>query len=124
MRQLKDICFVTAATERFVPGALVALGSFLKHYPGFDGDFVVVHDGLPETHRRCLAQACHGVRFETVSPELRDRLAALSAACPDFARRVGQFYCLEAFRLRGYRKVLYYDSDVLFQAPIACSCAA
>ena len=112
-------CFVTAATQRFVPGALTTLGSFLKHHPGFDGDLVVVHDALPEAHRRHLARACPGLRFETVSPELRARLAALSAARPDLAPRLGQLLSLEAFRLRGYRKVLFYDSDVLFQAPVA-----
>ena len=112
-------CFVTATTERFVPGTLVTLGSFLQHHPAFDGDLVVVHDGLPEAQRRHLAAACRGVRFEPVSPALRARLAALCTARPDFAARLGQFYSLEAFRLRGYRKVLYYDSDVLFQAPVA-----
>ena len=111
-------CFVTAATERFVPGTLVTLASFLKHHPAFDGDLVVVHHALPEAHRRHLAQACPGLRFESVSPALRDRLAALGAARPDFAPRLAQLYSLEAFRLRGYRKVLFYDSDVLFQAPV------
>ena len=112
------VCFVTATTERFVPGTLVTLGSFLKRHPRFAGDLVVIHDGLPEAPRRHLAAACRGVRFETVSPALRVRLAALCVARPDFTAWVGQFYSLEAFRLRGYRKVLYYDSDVLFQAPI------
>ena len=111
-------CFVTATTERFVPGTLVTLASFLHHHPAFDGDFVVVHDELPEAQRRHLAAACRGVRFEPVSPELRARLAALCTARPDFAARRGQFYSLEAFRLHGYRKVLFYDSDVLFRAPI------
>ena len=114
----KETCFVTAATERFVPGTLVTLASFLKHHPGFDGDLVVVHHALPEALRRHLAQACPGLRFEAVSPALRDRLAALGAARPDFAPRLAQLYSLEAFRLRGYRKVLFYDSDVLFQAPV------
>ena len=111
-------CFVTAATERFVPGTLTTLCSFLKHHPGFDGDLVVVHHALPEAHRRHLAQACPGLRFEAVSPALRTRLSALGAARPDFAPRLAQLYSLEAFRLRGYRKVLFYDSDVLFQAPV------
>ena len=64
----KETCFVTATTERFVPGTLVALGSFLKHHPGFGGDLVVVHDALPEAHRRHLSQACRGVRFEPARP--------------------------------------------------------
>ena len=116
---IPQTCFVTATTERFVPGTFVTLGSFLKHHPGFDGDLVVVHHELPQEHRRHLAAISPAVRFEPVSAQLRDRLAALTAECPRFAGRLAQFYSLEAFRLRGYRKVLYYDSDVLFQSSIA-----
>lgn len=111
-------CFVTATTARFVPGTLVTLGSFRQYHPAFDGDIVVVHDGLPEVLQQHLARACAGVRFEPVSPELRDRLDALCVARPDIAPRRGRFHTLEAFRLRGYRKVLFYDSDVLFQGPV------
>ena len=111
-------CFVTATTERFVPGTLVTLASFLKHHPAFDGDLVVIHHELPEAQRRHLREACGAVRFEQVSPEMRGRLVALRAARPEFAARLGQFYSLEAFRLRGYRKVLFYDSDVLFRASV------
>ena len=42
----------------------------------------------------------------------------LRVARPEFASRLGQFYSIEAFRLHGYRKVLFYDSDVLFQASV------
>ena len=112
-------CFVTAATERFVPGALVALCSFRQHHPGFAGDLVVIHDALPAVHRQHLEDACPGVRFEPVSAALRERLAILGAARQDLAPRLAQFFSLEAFRLRGYRKVLYCDSDVLFQGSVA-----
>ena len=30
------ICMVTVATGRFVPGALVTIGTFLKHHPRLD----------------------------------------------------------------------------------------
>lgn len=43
---------------------------------------------------------------------------ALRVARPEFAARLGHFYSLEAFRLHGYRKVLFYNSDVLFQASV------
>ena len=102
-----------------MPGTFVTLGSFLKHHPGFEGDLVVVHHELPRKHRQYLAAISPAVCFEPVSAELRERLAALTAERPDLAGRLGQFYSLEAFRLRGYRKVLYYDSDVLFQSSIA-----
>ena len=112
------VCFATAATESFVPGAVVAIGSFRRHHPGFDGDVVVIHDGLPQHQRESLQAACGDVRFEQASAELRQRLDALGAAQPRLAHRLGELLCLEAFRLTGYRKVLFYDSDVLFQAPV------
>ena len=113
-----NICLVTATTDRFVPGTLVTLSSFLTHHPRFDGDIVVIHDNLSAANRAVLTAAIDGVRFEPISPRLRAKLAGLCAARPDFAPRLAQFYSLEAFRLHGYRKVLVYDSDVLVQAPV------
>ena len=110
-----QLCFATAATERFAPGALVTVASFLERHPQFSGDLVVLHDGLPDERRRQLLNVCGRLRFEPISTELRERLDALCAARPDFAPRRGQFLSLEAFRLRGYRKVLFHDADVLFQ---------
>ena len=113
------VCFATAATESFVPGAVVAIGSFRRHHPGFDGDVVVIHDGLTQHQQESLQAACGDIRFEQASAELRQRLDTLGAAQPRLAHRLGEFLCLEAFRLDGYRKVLFYDSDVLFQASVA-----
>ena len=112
------VCLATATTESFVPGALVMLGSFLAHHPRFDGDLVIIHDALPRAARDALHAVSDRVRFEPVSPELHDRLAALGAARPELAPRLGQLYSLEAFRLHGYRKVFFYDSDVLVRAPL------
>ena len=112
-----DTCLFTVTTERFVPGTLVMLGTFLEHHPRFGGDVVIVHDGLPEALRRVLAGSFRRVRFEPVSDELRARLERL-AALPVFHDRLPNFYFLEAFRLGGYRKMLYFDSDLLFRAPI------
>ena len=113
-----DVCLVTVATESFVPGTSVLLGSFLKHHSRFAGDVVVIHDGLSQAARGLLAAVCNRVRFEPVSAALKDRLARLRTAHPAFASGLGYLYSLEAFRLRGYRKVLFYDSDVLVRAPV------
>ena len=112
-----DTCLFTVTTDRFVPGTLVMLGTFLEHHPRFGGDVVIVHDGLPEALRRALAGSFGRVRFEPVSGELQARLERL-AALPVFHNRLPNFYFLEAFRLGGYRKMLYFDSDLLFRAPI------
>lgn len=114
-----DCCFVTATTESFAPGALTAVGSFLARHPRFGGDVVVIHDGLSETSRGHLEALSDRVRLEPVAPALRERLALLPAGFNPTPGRLAQFYALEAFRLTGYRKVLFCDADVLFRGPVA-----
>ena len=48
----RDICLATTVTDSYVPGAVAMLGSFRAHHPGFDGDVVILHDGLSEARRR------------------------------------------------------------------------
>lgn len=113
------VCFATVSTPSFLPGTLVTIGSFLKAHPQFAGDVVVIHDGLPEASRDALRLACPRVRFAPVSPALRDRVVALGAASPQFVSVLSHFWRVEAYRLTGYRKVLYCDSDLLFRRSIS-----
>ena len=113
-----DVCLATAVTDSFVPGAVVMLGSFRDHHPGFAGDVVVLHDGLSEASRTVLAAVAGRVRFEPIRHALTDRAARLAAAYPGRVRPRGAFHVIDAFRLDGYHKVLFYDSDVLFQGPV------
>ena len=113
------VCFATAATEPFLPGAVVAISSFRRHHPDFNGDVVVIHDDIPQHQQEDLQAVCGDICFEQMSAELRQRVDALGAAQPRLAHRLGEFLCLEAFRLGDYSKVLYYDSDVLFRASVS-----
>ena len=54
---------LTVATEPFVPGAFVMIGTFLKAPSGFDGDAVVVQDGLSAASREMLRTAFGRSRF-------------------------------------------------------------
>ena len=119
MARTSDVCLFTVATEHFVPGAFVMIGTFLKHHPGFDGDVVVVQDGLSAASREMLRAAFGRLRFEAVSPELKGRVERLDTVRHLFRYRTASLYYLEAFRLTGYRKVLCCDSDLLFQGCIA-----
>ena len=123
MPRTGDVCLVTAVTDSFVPGAVAMLGSFRAHHPRFGGDVVVLHDSLSEESRTVLAAAGGHVRFEPVRPALLERVARLRrvARLQEAYPRVRpptMFYALDAFRFGGYRKVLYYDSDMLFQGPV------
>lgn len=110
-----DVCLAFGGTENFLPGAVVAIASFLKQHPGFGGGIVFFHDGLPEARCTALARAFPPLRFEPVNPALRGRLARLGAARPALRGKLPDFYSLEAFRVGGYRKVLYCDCDLLFR---------
>ena len=114
----RDVCLATAVTDSYVPGAVAMLGSFRAHHPGFDGDVVILHDGLSEASRRLLAAIDGRVRFEPVRPALIERVASLEAAYPGRLCASATFHAIDAFRLGGYRKVLFYDSDVLFQGSV------
>ena len=117
-RRTSALCLVTATTTDFLPGTIVTIGSFLKHHPGFDGEVVIIEDGLCEEHRELL-RTLHGcVRLVPVSSELQARIARLTAAHPDIKDRAARFFAIEALRLTGYRKVLFCDSDLLFRAPV------
>ena len=112
------VCLATVTTANFLPGTLVAIGSFLKTHPEFNGDVAVIHDDLPEKARDLLRLSFDRLRFVQVSPELRERAERLVAARPWFRRAVSHFYAFETFRLAGYRKVLFCDGDLLFRQPI------
>ena len=113
-----QVRLATVATERFVPGALVLIGSFLRRHPGFAGEIVVIHDGLSEEARAVLAATSDAVRFAPVSPVLRGRADRLCAALTRLRMNPAQFWMFEAFRLTGAAKLLLCDSDLLFRAPV------
>ena len=117
-RRLSDVCVALGTTESFLPGAVVAVASFLKQHPGFGGGIVLFHDGLPEARCAALERAFPPLRCELVNPALRERCARLGAARPELRGKLPDFYSLEAFRIEGYRKVLYADCDLLFQRPM------
>ena len=111
-------CMVTVTTKGFVPGTLVTLHSFLKHNRWFRGDIVIIHDQLDPRYRKRLERLSDQVRFMPVSPLLTSCIQRLVAFRPDIQPRQARFFSLDTFRLRGYDKVLFCDSDLLFRGSI------
>ena len=96
-RRSEDVCLVTATTEGFVPGALTAVGSFLERHPRFDGDVVVIHDGLSHEARGYLEALSDRLRLEPVAPALQNRLAGLPDDFNPSPGRCAQFYSWRHF---------------------------
>ena len=116
--QGQPVRLATATTERYVPGTLVLIDSFLRRHPGFDGEVVVIHDDLPGQARAVLAATSDAVRFVPVPPALRERAERLCAALAPLPMHPAQFWILEAFRLAGAARLLLCDGDLLFRAPV------
>ena len=110
---LKD-CIATVTSSGYIPATLVMIGSFLEHNHWFTGDIVIIHDNLPEEDRDLLS-CFKNIIFLQVSEALNGKLETLNQEVPErgLGHKFARFYSLEAFRLTGYRKVLFLDSDML-----------
>lgn len=102
---------VTVTDEAFLIGTEVMIHCFLEHDPWFEGDLVVIHDGLPDDARRRL-EALYPVTFLAVSDTLKSRVAELYSAIPKLSGITARFHKLELFRLTGYDRLVFLDSDL------------
>ena len=108
------VCLATVSSQRFLPGTLVMIHSFLKWNPAFDGEIVILHEDLPEAARGALSGIGCRISFRKTSPELAARIADLVASRPLLAERRARFLSLDAFGLSGHDRILLCDSDILF----------
>jgi len=111
-------CLVTISDAAFSIATEVLLYSFLKYNPWFQGDLIVIADGLPAAHRARLARL-GPVTFLPPDPHLKDKTRALSAKLPELQEVYRRFYSFEVFRLSDYRRVVYLDSDIYCAGDIA-----
>lgn len=111
-------CIATVTTDDYLPGTVVTLASFLAQHPGFDGDVVVIHDGLSERGAAVLSALAPDLRLLPVSPGLKQHLHRLGEAHPRFRPTLMHWHILEAYLLTEYAKVLLVDGDLLFRQPI------
>lgn len=109
----KKTALVTVSNPSFLAGTMVMLHSFRRHNPWFEGEILVIHDDLQESHQEYL-RALDKVQFHKVGTDLAQRVEGLLPEYPDYARRKAQFYSLEMVRLSGYDQILFMDSDTLF----------
>ena len=123
---MKEFCLVTVTSETFIPGTLVMIHSFLKHNPWFkriQGDIVILHDSVPDS-LRTLADVFDRVTWLQVSSELKQTIADLCEGVPELRlhTRSPRFFSLDLFRLSGYSRVLFCDSDLLFLKSVEDLC--
>lgn len=103
---------VTVTNALYIEGTEVLFQSFLQNNPGFEGDLLVIHDGLSKLLQERLLQL-FPITFVNVSSELKGSVKKLVAQQPHYANRYARFWSLEAFNLQKYETVLFMDSDTL-----------
>lgn len=108
----KPHCLVTITSSDFVPGTLVMLYSFFKHNKWFDGDVIIYACDLNLQEKQML-ERFPNVIFAEPEKDLSDAIERVVAVSPQLGPRKMIFYSLNIFRLKGYNRYLYIDSDVL-----------
>lgn len=103
---------VTVCSDRYLPGALVALQSFTERFRGFASyPLTVLHapDAAPlsDHGRRAISTVAPQARYAKVS-----QAKYVTAACPTPSHRAA-FLTLEIFRPRDVDKVFFFDCDTL-----------
>lgn len=109
----------TVTSDGFIAGTLVVLDSFRRTNPWFAGDLIVLHDGLSESSATQLKRLFPEAMLKSASEDLSERLDVLVAARPELAGRRARFLSLDAFGIEGYDRLLFCDSDMVFQGDFA-----
>jgi lipopolysaccharide biosynthesis glycosyltransferase len=105
---------VTVSNDKFIKGVLVLFYSFHKHNPWFDGDYVVISDGISEANIRYLRRKLDvKLKVVTARPDIHRNVAALAQTVTHLQDKASRFYSITAFGLSDYDKVLFLDSDML-----------
>lgn len=110
----QKIGLATVVSENFLPGALVMIDSFLENNAWFDGDIIVIHEGLSDHAGEQLIGGFPNVSMHQVSPELSTRLDAVSSVVDWIEIRRLQFGSLEILSFDQYDRIIFCDSDLLF----------
>ncbi len=110
--QNEKTCLVTVTSEDYVQWSLTMIYSFVKSNDWFTGDIVLICNHLPDELKQRFLVFQH-VRFVQPSDLLLKKISDLCTHIPAFSRLSPLFYSLETFKLSGYSKVLFLDSDML-----------
>ena len=105
-------CLATVTTESYFQWTMTMLHSFVSSNPWFGGNIVVICHDLPAEMGADL-HMFDRVSLVEPSNDLSQRLIVFGNAMPEFKDKTARFYSLEIFRMAGYDKLLFLDSDMI-----------
>ena len=105
-------CLATVTTENYFQWTMTMLYSFVKTNPWFKGDIVIICKDLPAMMAGDL-NLFERVKLVQPSAPLLGRLVKFGNSMTGFLDKIARFHSLEIFRLTGYDKLLFLDSDMV-----------
>jgi len=112
MSDTSKYCLATVTTENYFQWTMTMLYSFVKNNPWFEGDIVIICKDLPPEMKGDLC-FFKKVKFIEPSVELLRQIDLLAGEFPKFKDISARFLSLEIFRMQGYKKLLFLDSDMI-----------
>ena len=103
---------VTVCSPEFFLGTKVLIQSFLKENSWYEGEIIVINDGLTSYQKNELEERFN-VSFVEIGAGLNDKITHLIKVFPHFHHFKSRFYSLECFSFQNYDKILFCDSDLL-----------
>lgn len=113
------IAISTVTSDGFLAGTCVAIHSFLRANPSFDGNIIIIFDRLSAEGRNVLLANFPNVILREVSAQFRTALDRLVDVVPSLARRRDRFLSLDVFALDEFDQVLFFDSDTVFTRDVS-----
>lgn len=112
MNTQPSYCVASVTSKDYFQWTMTMLFSFVENNSWYKGDFIIICKDLPDEMKEDL-KMFGKVFFLEPSDGMMSRMETLALQLPAYKRIVNRFLSLETFRIKGYERVLYLDSDLL-----------
>jgi lipopolysaccharide biosynthesis glycosyltransferase len=112
MKNQPSYCVATVTSKDYFQWTMTMLFSFVESNPWYQGDFIIIGRELPAGMKEDL-KMFGKVCFLEPSEAMISRIDRFILQLPSFRNIMPRFLSLETFRIKGYDKILFLDSDLL-----------
>ena len=117
-KEHKDCAIFTICTTSYLIGTEILLYSFLRQNRTFKGKIFVLLE-KPDQEIVHRLKIFPNIEFLHPSPPLIEKLESLAKLDPAMKPHLLYFYCFEMFKLEGFERIIYLDSDILCKKDIS-----
>ena len=111
---MKKYALTTLVDDNYMIGTKVLINSFLKYNKWFDEDIVVLDNKLSDNNKEQCISWYKKISFVPVDCSSYPSFPAATSP-----RLHSAYYTLEALNLKGYNRIVFFDSDILVLGDIS-----